>query len=593
MLTIKSNKILLILFFAALVLTALFFFSCKKDSRDNGTITETQPDLTTKVSSSVSGFVTDENNAAVNDAAVIVGDANTITDKYGYFKIRNVQVVKDAAVVKVVKTGYFKSIKTYIATENKSAFFRIKLIPKTVAAIIDAASGGSATLTTGLSIALPANAVVNAATNASYTGSVTVIAKWIDPTSNDLNSTMPGDLRGLDKNGFIKLLTTYGMCAVELTGAAGELLQVANNKKATLSFSIPASITGSAPATIPLWYFDEVKGLWKEEGSATKTGNNYVGEVSHFSFWNCDVALNYVQFSCVVVDPSGNPVQNAIVKISVVSNLQNSRSSYTDSSGYTGGAIPNNAQLLVEIFSDYSCTNALFSQNFATVSSNVSLGNITIPVNATASVNGNVIDCNNAPVTNGFIIMKKNDIIFRYPVSNTGTFNFTTTSCNNNTRINIIAEDITSQQAGNPSTLILLAGNNAAGTLSACGNSIAEFINYSVNSTSYSITGPSDSLIQDFRLAPSVAINGNQFPNSAQIEFSQSGIGVNSMQALQYFYSARINELPTSQPALVNITEYGAIGEFIAGNFTCTLIGLPPASLQYNIICNFRIRRRF
>lgn len=170
----------------------------------------------------------------MNAAEVIVGDANTITDKYGYFEVRNVQVVKDAAVVKVAKTGYFKSIKTYIAAENKNAFFRIKLIPKTAAAIIDAAIGGSATLTAGLSVALPANAVVNAATNASYTGSVTVIAIWIDPTSNDLNSTMPGDLRGLDKNGFIKLLTTYGMCAVELTGAAGELLQVANNKKATL-----------------------------------------------------------------------------------------------------------------------------------------------------------------------------------------------------------------------------------------------------------------------------------------------------------------------------------------------------------------------
>jgi hypothetical protein len=35
-----------------------------------------------------------------------------------------------------------------------------------------------------------------------------------------------------------------------------------------------------------LWSFDEAKGLWKEEGQAIKTGSNYVGDVSHFSFWN-------------------------------------------------------------------------------------------------------------------------------------------------------------------------------------------------------------------------------------------------------------------------------------------------------------------
>jgi hypothetical protein len=43
-----------------------------------------------------------------------------------------------------------------------------------------------------------------------------------------------------------------------------------------------------APPTIEMWFFDEVKGIWKEEGIGTKQGSVYVGEVSHFSSWNFD-----------------------------------------------------------------------------------------------------------------------------------------------------------------------------------------------------------------------------------------------------------------------------------------------------------------
>ena len=35
-----------------------------------------------------------------------------------------------------------------------------------------------------------------------------------------------------------------------------------------------------------LWYFDEDAGLWKEEGSATLSGNVYTANVSHLSYWN-------------------------------------------------------------------------------------------------------------------------------------------------------------------------------------------------------------------------------------------------------------------------------------------------------------------
>ena len=78
--------------------TALFLFSCQKEVTDtnNPVIPTTPADLTTKVNAAkVSGFVTDENNAPVVGASVKVGTtATTTTDDYGYFEVRNAEVVK-------------------------------------------------------------------------------------------------------------------------------------------------------------------------------------------------------------------------------------------------------------------------------------------------------------------------------------------------------------------------------------------------------------------------------------------------------------------------------------------------------------------
>jgi hypothetical protein len=293
MLLTRLKKQPAIFILALISVITICAISCQKEltGESNGSSTEL-PDLTTKISSAVSGFVTDENDMAVANAVVTIGNSNTLSDKYGFFEIKNVSVVKDAAVVTVDYPGYFKAIKTYMAAAGKAAFFRIKLISKVSAGNIDASTGGQVTLLNGLVIQLPANAVVNAATGNAYSGQVNVAAHWINPSTPDLNLTMPGDLRGTDTAGAIKLLTTYGMAAVELTGAGGELLQVAQAKKLPSQFRCQLVFQQAHLLRFPLWYFDEKTGLWKEQGEAVKSGNSYIGDVSHFSYWNCDVPSN-------------------------------------------------------------------------------------------------------------------------------------------------------------------------------------------------------------------------------------------------------------------------------------------------------------
>ena len=589
------------------LLLSLFFFaisSCRKDIDQtilNGN--NEVPNLTAKVSSSVSGFVVDETGAAVSNAVVYVGTKTATTDGYGYFSVINTSVTKTAAVVTVVKSGYFKGIKTYMAEQGKSAFFRIQLIPANNNGTINATIGGNVTLVNSFSVTLPANAVVTASTGLTYSGTITVSAHWIDPTAADVFQSMPGDLRGITTEGLIKRLTSYGMAAVELTGASGELLQIATGKKATLSFPIPASISSNAPNNIPLWYFDEGTGLWKEDGRATKTGSSYVGEVSHFSFWNCDVPNNYVQMNCRIVDANGNPLSYVIVKVSETNNPNNARYGYTDSSGYVSGAVPDNAQLQLDVYTNYGCGTSAYAQTFTTGSSNISLGDVLVTNTSTsvANISGTVTDCSNAPVSNGYLIMMKNNQYYRYSLNNTGSFSFTSLLCGGSLQdVTFIAEDLSSGQQSSPLSFTINSGNNIVGNIQACGVTTEQFINCSINGMSDNYTSPTDSfsMYRNPQAIPASIVISGQYLGPITVSrytsfsFTEMGIAVGSTQVLQNFYSGNINDSANiSAPINVNITEYGNIGEFIGGNFAGTLVGAAPNNTAYSINCNFRVRR--
>ncbi len=559
-----------------------------------GSLPPALPDLTTTILSTVSGFVTDENDAAVSNVTVQAGTAVASTDKYGYFTIANATVVQNAAVVTVTKTGYFKSIKTYVAIAGKPVFFRIKMIPKTNAGFINAATGGSAGLSNGLSISLPANAVVNAATNIAYAGTVNVAAKWIDPTAADLERVMPGDLRGLNTDGYLQLLASYGMCAVELTGTGGELLQIAAGKKASLSVPVPAALSSTAGASIPLWYFDEVKGLWKQEGTAAKSGNVYVGEVSHFSFWNCDVPNSFVQFSCTILGGNGQPIQNARVKISAAATPWYASYGYTNADGFVSGPVPDRSQLVMEVFSNTACGTAAYAQSFTTTTQTVSLGTVNINSGTTvATISGNVINCNNTAVTNGYVIVQNGILLERYPLTNTGTFSFTQLICGGVTnRITLVGEDIATAQQSIAANYTVTSGNNTIPPITACVVR-EQYLDFTINGSNYSYSTPAD-LFQ-----PQAVGGGSSFywyfvNNIIELSFTRAGIAQGSTQSLFKFTCPQIPYTPTFvtvAPITVNITECGPVDSYISGNFTGVIIG--PSNSLYNITCTFRVKRAY
>ena len=588
--TLKKLRGLALLFSFATV-----FYSCSiEDDFIDRTMAPGSPDLATKVTASlISGFVTDENDNPVQGAAVEAGGINTSTDKYGYFEIKNAVVVQTAATVSIQKQNYFKTVRTFIAAAGKGSFFRVKLMARSNVGTISGTTGGTISLANGFSITLPANATVIAGSNTPFTGTINVYAKLIRADDPDVNSVMPGDLRGLNTNNAMQVLTTYGMVAIELLNSSNgtQALQLAAGKKATLTIPIPAAMQAAAPASIPLWYFDETKGLWQEEGGAVKTGNAFVGEVSHFTFWNCDWPSPLVQFDATVVGSNGLPLSNVLVRISLVSNPYIRGYGYTDANGYISGAIPVNSQLQLQVYPGTSCSS-VYTQNFTTGTGNYSFGTITMTTpTGLATLSGNITDCNNNPLAGAHLILIRNGQYYRFTTNNSGAYTFNTLLCGNppNT-VTLVAEDAASSQQSTPLNYTLNAGTNNIPTLQACGLSNNIFIHQVRNGVPYNLNNPPDTIKtinpgnnnigMMYFADPAMTI-------PAQIIFSGTGIGVGSDQTLIGMTPYTI----LNPPVLVHITEYGLVGQFIAGNFTGNFSG--PNNLSYNITCSFRIRRTY
>ena len=590
-------------YLTSMLLLFVLAISCKKSTVSSIPNNNSEvPDLSTKISSSVSGFVTDENNHAVVSATVLFGNANTTTDQYGYFQFSNVEVVKAAAVVTVAKNNYFHAIKTFAATPGKSAFFRIKLLPKTIAGTIHAANGGTVNLAGGLSISLPANGVVMASGAALYNGDIMVAANWLDPEAEDLTEIMPGDLRAIDKGGYLKGLTTFGMVAVELSTTSGELLQIAPGKKATLGFPLSSTLSTAAPATIPLWYLNEQTGLWQEDGTATKSGNSYTGEVSHFSYWNCDLPNANVPLTFTVVDAQNRPIPYQHVEIRPTSsNSWSHIGGNTDSSGYVSVFLTPDASYKLEI---YNCNEPgspdNYSHNFSVGTEGIDLGNVVTTASGTMLwVTGTATDCSGNPITDGYIIVINGASLSRYPLDNSGSYHYSSLICSDAPGILLIAHNNTNGEESAALPFTLVTGTNTISNLQAC-NTInsQEFLDFSFDGNNGHCTPDSGSVqLTDGGLSPDlylvIANDGHVVPDNRQISFyfHQSGTASGAVQPLLDLNVNIGGPSMHEPPNMINIhiTEYGAIGEFIAGNFsgTCT----DDNQVVHNISCSFRMRR--
>lgn len=553
------------------------------------------------VTATLSGKITDPNNLPVTGAVVKAGSSSVTTGSDGVFLLQDVTIDKQAAFVKVEKEGFFPGTRTIVATEGKNNSVAIQLIRKTVAGSINTSSGGTVTVpSNGGTISFESNAIINPVTKAAYTGSVEVSAFFINPEAENFNAIMPGTLRGINSNNEETGLQSFGMMVVELSGAAGEKLQLAPGKPATLHFPIPEGLQGAAPATIPLWSLDESTGLWKEEGQATRQGKEYVGTVSHFSFWNCDAPFPVIDFRGTVTDQQGNKINGVEVVLDVPSGTSTAGSisgnGFTDAEGLIHGKMPANKTIQLKIYN--KCKDLLHSQSIGPFATTADLGNIKINfTTAQVTFTGTVRNCKDEPVANGFVSIMLENIYYNVPFTN-GSFTTTITRCySTDATARITAYDLNNQTSGTAVDVPVSGTTANAGAISACGVAAEMFIKYSIDGVKYELQPPADSLVlyQDDQNNNFMAVVGRR-KNKDFDEVVLIFKGPKQTGPAGLF----ITDLWVGDPAVyytknttngeITITELGDASGFVAGNYSGTLRDSANTKVV-PFTCTFRLKR--
>lgn len=396
------------------------------------------------------GKVINEDNNPVSGVSISIGSSMTTTDSNGIFSVTDASVFEKFAYIKASKDGFIDGSRALVPSDGINQV-TIMLLDLETTATINSGESSTVDLPDGTQIVFEGNFENGQGVN--YTGAVKVTLKHLNPDSSSMDLQMPGMLFAEDSNGSPRVLETYGMIAVELRSASGDELNLAEGSTAEISVPVPQNAT-NAPATIPLWFFDEEGGYWKEEGQATLQGNRYVGNVSHFSFWNCDAPFPYVQFCVTIEDVEGIPSPWTFVYLQRENTGWNSTTGGTTNvNGEVCGLIPAD-EILTLTIPDYGCIGNDFVTTIGPFTTDQS---ITVQVDDADALITNFTgvfnDCSGNPITDGYMQLFYNDSTQTIPIDN-GMLDLTIDYCSNNSAYSALVVDLLNNQ-----TTDVTAGN--------------------------------------------------------------------------------------------------------------------------------------
>ncbi|MBP7557183.1 MAG: carboxypeptidase regulatory-like domain-containing protein [Chitinophagaceae bacterium] len=575
-----------------LIITALT--ACQReinydlDSGTSVTIDQPQP-----VTGSVQGVIIAEDGLPLEDVVIKVGNKTALTDENGHFRIDDALLDKQISLLSAEMSGYFTGYRTFRAGSGVN-YVTVKLIPQELTGSFEAASGGTVSLAGGTSVQIPAAAIVREGTQVAYTGNVNVYMAYINPLSATIDYEVPGSFLARNGENNVVWMTSFGMVAVELSSPAGEKLQLASGKQAQLTIPIPSGAMAAAPSAIPYWHFNEAKGIWEEEGSATRNGQTYTGAVSHFSFWNADIGMSVSLFQALVNTTGGKPLSFARVRVSTTGEYATATYGYTDSAGMVRGYVLNNRPLLFEVLDE--CDAVIYSQPIGPYN-NGSNASISVIVEApeVLTIKGKVVDCQNSPLSNAYVEVYTGNVMRQTAADPQGNFSIEVVRCANNSMpVSVIAYDPTS--SSNSPKVDLPFGVTDAGEIRACGVSSLEFFKFTLDGQNYEVnTNNADTIFASS--GPLQTGNGfsvyagGGYDDEVRITVSfetQNASGPGTLEMLSVM--DYLNTTFTQSPQL-NLTNFPqTAGEYFEGTFNAQF--QDNNNQLHSISCTFRLRRR-
>ena len=431
-----------------LLMFAMVMVSCRKEEVD--TNTQIDPvDIDHKFVQTVYGQVKDQLDHPMTDVTVQMDGQSFQTDDNGFFFFDNVAVGNFGVHISAEKEGFLFGGYRLYANEVGTDFVNIVLMDAKNIGSFNSASGGTFDIDDNTSVQFPANAI--SLNGNAFTGNVNITGAWIDPTAENMMDLNPGDLRGSRTDGEVVILNSYGMIGIELKTDSGEKLQISDGSEAELKFGIPNDILGQAPSTIPLWHFDEEEGLWVEEGSATLEGNQYVGNVSHFSWWNTDFPNPTVDMCIKLIDNSPHvDLEGLHIYVKSLSGF-GCASGSTNENGIICGLIPADTELEITVSGHCGEILANIIVGPYTEADSPVLIEIDVDVNSINqnNISGVIYDCDtNTPLGNAYVSFSYSGTTSITVSNDVGSYSHTLENCGEISELIITAADINSAKSG-------------------------------------------------------------------------------------------------------------------------------------------------
>lgn len=269
-------------------------------------------------------IVKGQDGALLKNATVNIGDTTGKTDQNGLVTLNVLATKEKEVVVSISEKGFVDQV---VVAKSNTKFSTVQVMLQPVKEVISIENIDRAQTingeTLGAKIILQANALVKPNGQLAE-GNVTLnLTPW-DIQSGELRA-MPGNGQAIDsRNRRIELISA-GMMSIDFYNSQGERLQLAQNTTAEIQMNLTqTSINNQALSvgdTIPLWHFDETRGLWVQEGVGTviasdtsSTGMALSATVKHFSTWNWDFKFENagsVDVKCQLAD--GTAVECSVV----------------------------------------------------------------------------------------------------------------------------------------------------------------------------------------------------------------------------------------------------------------------------------------
>ncbi|MBO9730285.1 MAG: hypothetical protein J7623_16715 [Chitinophaga sp.] len=248
----------------------------------------------------------------------------------------------------------------------------------------------------------------------------------------ELEKFQPGDLRGINKDGKMVVLSPYLLAGFFPQEEPDGRYQIAPGKMVGVKVTIPNDAQRIAPDEATVWVYDIKEALWKEGGKVKRTGNQYLYNASVSGFFCIAEQSPAVFVHLKLVDKKENPLPFRQVVI-MIQSQDASRAwplnIYTNNTGELSAYLPYNTMWSMVLKDE--CNSIYTSRTMQPVTQNTwKVLEIEASSTNQSRVEGKAFSCEMTPMEKGAIIIKTNTLEYSYPIKN-GKYSFDLPMCGN------------------------------------------------------------------------------------------------------------------------------------------------------------------